>query len=51
LTQFHRAHGATAQRKPILLLSELPGALFKLSVNTPALELLFQLAPRRKALA
>jgi hypothetical protein len=27
------------------------GALFKLRANAPALELLFQLAPRRKALA
>jgi len=40
------AHGADAQRNPILLLLELSGVLFRLSVNTPALEVLFQFAPR-----
>lgn len=36
-----------AQRKPMLLFV-FDGLLFKFIVNTPALELLFQLPPRRK---
>ena len=37
------------QRKPMFVL-ELAGELFRFSVKTPALEVLFQLPPRLKAL-
>lgn len=37
-----------AQRKPMLLFV-FPGVLFSFAVNAPALDVLFQLPPRRKA--